>query len=67
MDEQERQSFKRLRHQVGGLREQVERLGNSLQSIISANRTEWENCHLEAIEPYKRGAAGDQAGRATEE
>ena len=56
MDEQERQSFERLRHQLGGLRDQVERLGNSLQSIISANRTKWENCRLEAIEPYKQKA-----------
>ena len=46
----------RLRHQIGRLREQVGRLGNSLQSIISANRTEWENCRLEAIEPYKQKA-----------
>ena len=65
MDDQERQSFERLRHQIGGLRDQVERLGNSLQSIIRANRTEWENYRLEAIEPYKEKAlqALDSVGR----
>jgi len=56
MDDQERQSFERLRHQIGGLRDQVERLEKSLQSIISADRAQWENYRLEAIKPYKEKA-----------
>jgi hypothetical protein len=56
MDENKRQKLEKLRHQISGLGEQIERLEMSLQSLLSAHRTQLENYRSEAIGPYRQKA-----------
>jgi exonuclease VII small subunit len=56
MDENKRQNLKKLRHQITGLEEQIERLEMSLQSLLNAHRTQLENYRSEAIGPYRQKA-----------
>ena len=56
MDESERQNLEKLRHQISSAREQIKRLGESLQILLAAHRTQLENYRSEAIQPYKKKA-----------
>jgi hypothetical protein len=56
MDEIDQQNLENLRHQISSAREQIKRLGESLQSILDAHRTQLENDRSEAIQPYRKKA-----------
>lgn len=56
MDESVRQNLEKLRHHISDVRDQIKRLGESLQSLLAAHRTRLENDPSEAFQPYKKKA-----------
>ena len=56
MDDSERQNLEKLRHHISDVRDQIKRLGESLQSLLAAHRTQLENDPSEGLRPYRRKA-----------